>query len=149
MREGEGNGSVRSAGYGRAAHLEVGEGDGDRADGRRRRWRLLHGDGAAPDQAGRSCSCSAAGGWRSPGGSRPHGTVHLSNLSPSPVAVSASDGSWVARGRGGFVVGARGGGWGSKKFGAYLYQITVSGGVCAVCVASAASIIGRYRIDFI
>jgi hypothetical protein len=34
---------------------------------------LLHGDGAAPDQAGRSRS----GGWWSPSGSRPHGTVHL------------------------------------------------------------------------
>jgi hypothetical protein len=36
-----------------AAHLEVGEGDGDGADGRRRRRLVLH--GSAPEQAGWAC----------------------------------------------------------------------------------------------
>lgn len=58
--------------------LEVGEGDGDGADGRRRRRLVLHGDGAAPDQAGRSWSRS--GGWRSPSGSRPHDTARRLHL---------------------------------------------------------------------
>lgn len=62
--------------------LEVGEGDGDGADGRRRRRLVLH--GAAPDQAGRSCS--ASGGWRSRSRSRPHDTARRLHLIYSPPA---------------------------------------------------------------
>lgn len=58
--------------------LEVGEGDGDGADGRRRRRLVLH--GAAPDQGGRAAPLWASGGWRSPSGSRPHDTARRLHL---------------------------------------------------------------------
>jgi hypothetical protein len=53
---------------------------------------LLHGDGAAPDQAGRSCS----GGWRSPSGSRPHGTVHLIYLRRRSLSPRVTARGWRA-----------------------------------------------------
>jgi hypothetical protein len=114
-------------GYGPAAHLEVGEGDGDRADCRRRRLVVVHGDGAAPDQAGRSCSCScsAAGGWRSPSGSRPHGTVHLIYLPRRSLSPRVTARGWRAAA---VVVSSLAP---VEEVGAYLYQITVSGGTLA------------------